>query len=109
VEATVNQACFAVLPNETFDSDYLHFWLRYSYETIRTKSEARGGNQSNLNGEMLKAFEVPLISRSKQEALVRKVKSSLSEAIQLQTALEKKLDEVEQLPSHLLRQAFAES
>lgn len=109
VQATVNQACFAILPNETFDSEYLHFWLRYSYETLRTKSEARGGNQSNLNGEMLKAFEVPLISRSKQEYLVRKIKSSLSGTIQLQTTLEKQRDEVERLPAHLLRQAFEEN
>src|SRR5580704_17304369 len=31
VEATTNQACFAILPSETFVPEYLQYWLRLSY------------------------------------------------------------------------------
>jgi type I restriction enzyme, S subunit len=56
IEATVNQACFAILPNDTFEPEYLQLWLRHSYQALRNISDARGGNQSNLNGEILNSL-----------------------------------------------------
>jgi type I restriction enzyme S subunit len=106
VAATTNQACFAILPNEAFDSEYLQFWLRHSYGALRAQSDARGGNQSNLNGGMLNAFQVPLIPRDRQEGIAKQIKASLAEAQQLQAALEGQLNEIERLPARLLAQAF---
>ena len=108
VEATTNQACFAILPNDAFDPEYLQFWLRHSYEALRTLSEARGGNQSNLNGSILNDFEVPLISIEQQRDIAQRVKRSLLEASGMQTALYQQACEIERLPSRLLAQTFGE-
>ncbi|MCM2287475.1 MAG: restriction endonuclease subunit S [Sulfuritalea sp.] len=78
IEAATNQACFAILPNETFDPEYLQFWLRHSYQNLRAQSEARGGNQSNLNGGMLSGFEVPRMPRDRQEGIAKKIKAGLA-------------------------------
>lgn len=106
VAATTNQACFAILPNDTFEPEYLQFWLRHSYEALRTLSEARGGNQSNLNGALLNAFEVPLIARKQQQAMAKRIKHALAEATALKACLHEQLSEIELLPARLLAQAF---
>ncbi len=106
VEATTNQACFAILPSEAFEPQYLQFWLRHSYAALRALSEARGGNQSNLNGALLNAFEVPLIPREQQKEMARRIKDGLAEAITLQTNLREQMAEIDILPARLLAQAF---
>lgn len=106
VPATTNQACFAILPNETFDHEYLQFWLRHSYGDLRALSDSRGGNQSNLNGAILNSFEVPRVSRAKQRAIVKHIKQALQEATSLQSSVESRMNELEKLPSRLLAQAF---
>lgn len=109
VEATTNQACFAILPNESFDQEYLQFWLRHSYEVMRSMSEARGGNQSNLNGEILNGLEVPLIPRTRQQAIAKAIKFSFEEAVCLEAALLKQMDDIERISGRLLAQAFSEA
>lgn len=106
VAATTNQACFAILPNERIDPEYLQFWLRRSYAPLRALSEARGGNQSNLNGEILNAFEIPLLPMAKQKAIAGQIKLAMAEAEALQRSIEQQLSEIELLPSRLLAQAF---
>lgn len=106
VAATTNQACFAILPNETFEQEYLQFWLRHSYETLRTLSEGRGGNQANLNGGLLNAFRVPLIPRKQQKEIAGRIKAALAEATTLQAELSAQLNDLDLLPSRLLAQAF---
>lgn len=109
IEATTNQACFAILPNETFDPEYLQLWLRLSYEAMRAQSEARGGNQSNLNGEILSGLEVPLITRKRQQAIAKAIKLSLDEAERLKSALMKQMDDIDQISARLLAHAFNEA
>jgi restriction endonuclease S subunit len=48
IPATTNQACFAILPNGTWEPDFLYLWLKSSYQDLRDLSEDRGGNQANL-------------------------------------------------------------
>ena len=46
LSATTNQACFAVQPNyELFDTYYLQFWFRHSYNRLREETEGRGGTK----------------------------------------------------------------
>jgi type I restriction enzyme S subunit len=56
VEATTNQACAALVPGPKLNSVFLFHQLRQSYNSLR--SLGRGGNQSNLNGELVKTFEI---------------------------------------------------
>lgn len=109
VEATTNQACFAILPNEAFEPEYLQLWLRHSYEVLRTLSEARGGNQSNLNGALLNAFEVPLIPRKQQQAIAQRIRQALTEATAFKARIHEQLNEIELLPARLLTEAFKET
>ena len=106
VAATTNQACFAILPSEALDSEYLQFWLRHSYGALRSLSDSRGGNQSNLNGALMNAFEVPLLPLSKQKDIARHVRQAIADASALQQTIELQLRDIELLPSRLLSEVF---
>ena len=109
VPATSNQACFAILPSEHLDADYLQFWLRHSYEELRALSQSRGGNQSNLSGAVLNGFPVPVVPLAQQRGLVARVKAALEESEALHANLRRRLAEIQRLPARLLAQAFGEA
>jgi type I restriction enzyme S subunit len=106
IEATTNQACFAIFPNDTWDVDFLHHWLMASYEDLRSLSDGRGGNQANLNGGLLSALEVPAPDIHDQRRIVTHLKQQLAEADALRAALEQQLRDLDALPQRILAQAF---
>ena len=106
VEATINQACFAILPNDTWLPEFLFFWLKRSYLDLRVLSEDRGGNQSNLNGALLKNFLVPAPSLNIQRQLIQKVRDALQEVNALGDAIRKTVAEINLLPQKILSEAF---
>lgn len=106
VVATTNQACFAILPSEVLDPEYLQFWLRHSYEALRSLSDSRGGNQSNLNGALMNAFELPLLPIEQQKSIASHIKQAIADANALQQTVEMQLQDIELLPSRLLAQVF---
>lgn len=106
VAATTNQACFAVLPNETWDPSFLFHWLMASYHDLRELSEGRGGNQANLNGALLNALEVPAPSRTQQAAIARRAQAALRDVEALAAANQAQRAELERLPQRLLAQSF---
>ncbi|WP_454257536.1 restriction endonuclease subunit S [Pseudoxanthomonas mexicana] len=105
-EATTNQACFAIFPNDTWDAEFLHHWLMASYEDLRGLSEGRGGNQANLNGALLNALEIPAPRMAVQQSIVRRLKKQLAETDAIHQAAIAQLAEIERLPQKLLAQAF---
>lgn len=109
IEATTNQACFAILPNDTWDAEFLHLWLMASYEELRGLSDGRGGNQANLNGALLNALEIPSPEIDDQRQLVAHLKAQLAEAEAIAQAAAAQLAEIERLPQRLLAQAFGQS
>lgn len=108
VDATTNQACFAILPNETWDADFLHHWLMASYDDLRSLSDGRGGNQANLNGALLNALEIPAPNITEQRRIVARLKAKLAESDAIAQAARAQLAEIERLPQQLLAQAFDE-
>ena len=106
IEATTNQACFAILPNDTWDADFLHHWLMASYDDLRSLSDGRGGNQANLNGGLLNALEIPAPDIEEQRHIVTALKQQLAEADALGAALEQQLRDLDALPQRILAQAF---
>ena len=61
VEATVNQACFAILPKPTVvEPRFLQYWFRANYLQLRRESEGRGGSLPNLNGVTLRRQMIPV-------------------------------------------------
>lgn len=106
VAATTNQACLAILPNDTWEPEFMYYWLVASYQDLRDLSEDRGGNQANLNGALLKALEVPAPDHVHQMRVVRRIKAALQEMDALAAAGRATLAELELLPKRLLSQAF---
>lgn len=105
--STTNQACFAVLPNaDEFDSQYLQLWFRHNYSRLRRETEGRGGNQPNLNGEMLNRLQVHLPTLEEQRHITETVANQLMRAEQARERLQDQLDSINKLPAALLRQAF---
>lgn len=107
IEATCNQACFAIWPNDTWRPEFLQLWLQRNYRELRALSESRGGNQSNLNGALLKAFKAPVIPLAEQDRFVERVQAQLAELKQAQAALQAQRRDLDLLPSRLLAEAFA--
>lgn len=74
IEATINQACAAIVVNESKAvRAYVKLALQANYLNMRELAE--GGNQPNLNLSKVKEFEIPLPSLADQAEIVRRVKA----------------------------------
>lgn len=104
--ATINQACFAILPNDTWEPEFLQLWLMYSYRELRSMSDNRGGNQANLNGDLLNSFKVPAPTKDVQRKVIKKVTAALDEIEKLNGAWKLKFDDIKTLPNRILDMAF---
>lgn len=108
VPATTNQACLAILPDdEVYDTAYLQWWFRCSYKRLREESEGRGGNQPNLNGDMLRNQMVPLPSLAEQRKIVARLSAQEQAAYGIRHTLETQQQLIATLPRTLLQQAFS--
>jgi len=58
IEASCNQACGVIRPNKSFLPRFMFVQLSLAYERLRALG--RGGNQENLNLQLLGSFEVLL-------------------------------------------------
>lgn len=108
IPATTNQACFAILPNDTWEPNFLYLWLKSSYQDLRNLSEDRGGNQANLNGALLKALEVPAPSKTEQQHIVARIQAAMTEIDALENSSKAALEDINRLPNRVLAQAFAQ-
>ena len=106
-EATINQACFAILPNAKFDPSFLQLWFQSSYERLRAKTEFRGGNQPNLNGDVLRQELVPLPDLAEQRRIAGRLREQLAEVAKARTAVQAQLAAAQALPAAILRREFA--
>lgn len=57
IEAACNQACAALLPSDELLPDYLWVWFQLSYESVRALG--RGGQQENLNLDIVRGITLP--------------------------------------------------
>ncbi|WP_163021757.1 restriction endonuclease subunit S [Pseudomonas viridiflava] len=106
IPATTNQACFAILPNDTWEPDFLYLWLKSSYQDLRDLSEDRGGNQANLNGALLRALEVPAPSKTEQQHIVARIQAAMTEIDTMENLSKAALKDINRLSSRVLAQAF---
>lgn len=108
IAATTNQNCFAVLPNDTWEPEFLYYWIVSSYQDLRKLSADRGGSQSALNGALLKALQAPAPDKTAQQNIVQRVKAALATIDAMEQACKASLKDIEQLPQRILAQAFSE-
>ena len=87
VPASTNQACACLLPSEKIESEYLWQYMIMSYDRLRNL--AQGGNQPNLNGNMIKNFTVLIPSKDKQIEFVEFVKQVDKSKVVIKQELEK--------------------
>lgn len=107
VKATTNQACFAILPNDAvFVPRFLQFWFQHSYRRLRSETEARGGNQPNLNGELLRNQLVPVPDLKRQKEIVCALEKSLALSNRLASMVTSQVSSLGETTSRLLHTVF---
>lgn len=70
IEAAINQAVAAISCSEKIDNVFLFYQLMGLYEHLRMISDARGGNQSNLNGKLIKELKIVVPDLKTQRQIV---------------------------------------
>jgi len=76
IDATTNQACAAIeVTSAEVDRDFLYWSLAGKYEELRAMSESRGGNQSNLNAQLIREVNIPLPDLATQRSIVTEIEA----------------------------------
>lgn len=93
-ESSCNQACAAMIPKDgVVDYRFLYYLLLNHRELII--SQATGGAQQNLSGELIKGFTFDFPTYKEQEAIAE-VLWKIDEKIAINNALSKTLEDVAQ-------------
>ena len=100
IPASTNQACACILPCETVEPKYLWQYMIMSYDRLRNM--AQGGNQPNLNGNMIKNFTVLVPPVELQGKFVRFVEQIDKSKV----AVKKALDVAQLLFDSLMQKYF---
>lgn len=105
IEATINQACAAILVDETKASrQFVKLALTANYLAMRELAE--GGNQPNLNLSKIKDFEIPLPSLADQAAIVGRVETLWVVADRIEACYAAMLAHTQRLAPQVLAKAF---
>ena len=81
ISASTNQACACILPSPEINSVYIWKYFELSYDKLRNM--AKGGNQPNLNGNMIKNFPVLVPPIKRQEEYVQFVNQTDKSKLQV--------------------------
>lgn len=100
ISASTNQACACILPSPEINSVYIWKYFELSYDKLRNM--AKGGNQPNLNGNMIKNFPVLVPPVKRQEEYVQFV----NQVDKSKAAVQKSLDEAQFLFDCLMQMHF---
>lgn len=100
IEACTNQACACILPSDQINQTFLWKFLILSYDDLR--GMAKGGNQPNLNGTIIKNYPILYPPRELQEQFAAFVEQTdKSKAV-----IQKALDEAQLLFDSLMQKYF---
>lgn len=100
ISASTNQACACILPSPEINSVYIWKYFELSYDKLRNM--AKGGNQPNLNGNMIENFPVLVPPIKRQEEYVQFV----NQVDKSKVAVQKSLDEAQLLFDSLMQHYF---
>lgn len=99
-----NQSLCSIIPNETYNSDYLYLYLVSQYETLREISSG-DGTRGGLNLQMLRDFSIPFPPLAEQQRIAQ----SLLELDELIKASNEKLELLKTQKKGLMQQLFPKS
>ncbi|MBS1809020.1 MAG: restriction endonuclease subunit S [Acidobacteria bacterium] len=91
IDAAINQACAAILLPDDFSTEFLFFFLTFSYEKIRLLGH--GANQKNLNSALIRSIIIPMPSLPEQKEIATLLTSNDKKLSALQRECEA-LDEL---------------
>ncbi|MDZ4909383.1 restriction endonuclease subunit S [Clostridium perfringens] len=100
IEATTNQACAAILPNNNENMDFVWYQLRLLYDELRALGQ--GGSQPNLNTNLVKTYQLifpPVELQNEFERFIKHIDK-------LKFEMEKSLKELEDNFNSLMQKAF---
>ena len=100
IEACTNQACACILPSAKINQTFLWQFFILSYDNLRDM--AKGGNQPNLNGNMIKNYPILCPPRELQEQFAAFVEQVDKSKFEIQKSLEK----LETLKKALMQKYF---
>lgn len=102
-EACTNQAVCALIPSDAVLNSYLYYYFMSNY--WRFRQVAKGGNQENLSGKVIGAFEIDIPSLEEQKEIVRILDKLLEEESKIEelTTLE---EQIELIKKSILAKAF---
>ena len=106
IPATTNQNCFAVMPNDTWEPDFLYLWMKSSYQDLRNLSADRGGSQAALNGTLMNALEIPAPNKTEQQHMVERIQAAMTEIDAIENSSKAALEDINCLTNRVLAQAF---
>ncbi|WP_343618661.1 restriction endonuclease subunit S [Ralstonia sp.] len=105
IDATINQACAAILVDEAKAArGFVKLALQANYLTMRDLAE--GGNQPNLNLSKVKAFPLSLPPLEEQYEILLRVDKIFSFADRLEARISQAKSAVDRLTSSVLAKAF---
>lgn len=105
IPATINQACAAIVVDETkIKNEYLKLVLQANYLAMRALAE--GGNQPNLNLTKIKTFRFPLPTLDEQVEIVNRANSLLDLVASIELNLNNATNRVRMLTPSILTKAF---
>ncbi len=86
IEASTNQACAVIIPNENIDTEFLYYFL-LSQKDIFIK-KGKGGAQPNISQAIIKEHDINLPPLPEQQYLSKKLTALLDEVAQIKQRLE---------------------
>ncbi len=105
IPATINQACAAVVVDESkMLKAFVKLALQANYLEMRVLAE--GGNQPNLNLSKVKGFPLPFPCFNEQAEIVRRVETLFAFADRLEASLQVAQSTTDRLTPSLLAKAF---
>jgi len=100
VEACTNQACACILPSDGINQRYLWQYFVLSYDNLRDM--AKGGNQPNLNGNIIKNYPILYPPMELQNQFV----AFVEQADKSKVIIQQSLDALETLKKSLMQEYF---
>ncbi|MFD2245573.1 restriction endonuclease subunit S [Pontibacter ruber] len=74
IEAAINQAVAAIsITSPKIETSFLYYQLQGLYQHLRLISDARGGNQSNLNAQLIRELKIFIPTIDVQNQIVVKL------------------------------------
>lgn len=105
IDATINQACAAILVDNTKAlTAFVKLALQANYLNMRELAE--GGNQPNLNLSKVKEFEIPLPPLAEQTRIVRRVEALFATADRIEVRATAARIQAQRLTPLVLAKAF---